>query len=124
MISQHLLRWHQQTVQWGPTIFKGTDCTHTVCYTPFYFAPLWNAWATALEHGSQPASEDSEESAKPVKDLGGMEHLNHSTSKHNHMDNLHAEERTKSVGGTEHLHLHSNNSISNHMDSRSRKDFQ
>ena len=42
---------------WGPAIFRGPDCSHTTCYTPYYFAPLWDAWANSLhQHNKQPTT--------------------------------------------------------------------
>ena len=42
------LRFHDYTLAWRGTLFQGIDCTHTTCYTPFYWMPLWHNWAAAL----------------------------------------------------------------------------
>lgn len=52
--APHFLRFHSSTLLWRPTLFppEGPDCTHTFCYTPFYWLPLWTAWAASLREGN------------------------------------------------------------------------
>ena len=46
-----LVAFHEFSSLWGAVLFPNStiDCTHTLCYTPFYWAPLWDGWAASLE---------------------------------------------------------------------------
>ena len=44
--------FHNATRSWGSLIFQkhrdALDCTHATCYTPHYWAPLWESWCQTM----------------------------------------------------------------------------
>ena len=55
-----LVEWHHHTARWAPLFPAWShDCTHTVCYTPFYWLPLWGSWRAAISQ-SEIATSQSE----------------------------------------------------------------
>lgn len=75
--SVAVVPWHAHTAIWGaifPPADSGSgDCTHTYCYTPYYFAPLWDGWATALraqvEAGSTATAEPATHRGRHESDM-------------------------------------------------------